>query len=75
MRQRIRSFRGIALVVCLLVVSVGLSAQTPAKRPISYDAYDGWRTIQGTKISRDGVVARLRARSRRTATANSSSGT
>ena len=53
--MRIRSFRGLALVVCLLVVSVGLSAQTPAKRPISYDAYDGWKTIQGTKISRDGA--------------------
>ena len=53
--MRIRSFPGLALVVCLLVVSVGLSAQTPAKRPISYDAYDGWKTIQGTKISRDGT--------------------
>ncbi len=53
--MRNRSFPGLALVVCLLVVSVGLSAQTPAKRPISYDAYDGWKTIQGTKISRDGT--------------------
>jgi dienelactone hydrolase len=34
---------------------VGLSAQTPAKRPISYDAFDGWRAIQGTKVSRDGT--------------------
>ena len=53
--MRIRSFRGLALVICLFVVSVGLSAQTPAKRSISYDAYDGWRTIQGTKISREGT--------------------
>jgi dienelactone hydrolase len=34
---------------------VGLSAQTSAKRPISYDAYDGWKSIQGTKLSRDGA--------------------
>jgi dipeptidyl aminopeptidase/acylaminoacyl peptidase len=25
------------------------------KRPISYDAYDAWRSIQGTRISRDGT--------------------
>ncbi len=25
-----------------------------AKKPISYDCYDGWRSIQGTRISRDG---------------------
>jgi dienelactone hydrolase len=53
--MRIRWFRGFAFIVCLIVLSAGLSAQTPAKRPISYDAYDGWRSIQGTKISRDGA--------------------
>ncbi len=32
-----------------------LAAQSSAaKKPISYDAYDGWRSIQGTRISRDG---------------------
>ena len=51
MRLRIRSTRWLVLTVCLLIVSVGLSAQTPTKRPITYDAYDGWRTIQGTKCS------------------------
>ena len=25
-----------------------------AKKPLSYDAYDGWRSIQGTQLSRDG---------------------
>ena len=25
-----------------------------AKKPISYDAYDGWRSIQGVQLSRDG---------------------
>ena len=67
--MRIRSSYSLALLVCLLIASVGLSAQTPAKRPISYDAYDGWRTIQGTKISRDGAWL-VYALSPRTATAN-----
>ena len=55
MRLRIRSSRWLVVAVCLVIVSVGLSAQTPASRPLSYDAYDGWKTIQGTKISRDGT--------------------
>ena len=55
MRVRHRSVRLVVLATALLVFTAGLSAQTPAKRPISYDAYDGWKTIQGTKISRDGT--------------------
>ncbi|NTU51840.1 MAG: hypothetical protein HGA94_05315, partial [Candidatus Aminicenantes bacterium] len=55
MRLPSRSSCWLILVLALLLVSVGLTAQSPAKRPISYDAYDGWRTIQGTKISRDGT--------------------
>ena len=75
MRLRIRSSRWLLLAVCLLIVSVGLSAQTPAKRPISYDAYDGWRTIQGTKISRDGawLVYTLAAAGRRRRTGRAQS--
>jgi dienelactone hydrolase len=53
--MRIRSVRSLVVVACLLVLSGALFAQTPAKRPISYDVYDGWKTIQGTKISRDGT--------------------
>jgi len=55
MRQRIRSMRKVVLVVCLLVAAVGLSAQTPAKRPVPYDAYNDWKSIQGTRISRNGT--------------------
>jgi dienelactone hydrolase len=54
MRLRNRSVRLFVLAAALLVFTAGLPAQTPAKRPISYDAYDGWKTIQGTKISRGG---------------------
>ena len=31
-----------------------VSAQGPVKRPLSYDVYDSWRSIQGTELSRDG---------------------
>ena len=31
-----------------------LSAQAPVKRPLSYDTYDYWRSISGTRLSRDG---------------------
>ncbi|MCX6549799.1 MAG: prolyl oligopeptidase family serine peptidase [Acidobacteria bacterium] len=55
MRHRLHSMRGLVLVVCVLVTAVGLSAQPPAKRPVPYDAYDSWKSIQGTKISRDGT--------------------
>ena len=30
------------------------AGQAPAKKPITYDAYNGWRSIQGTQLSRDG---------------------
>jgi dipeptidyl aminopeptidase/acylaminoacyl peptidase len=29
-------------------------AAAPVKKPLSYDAYDYWRSIQGTTVSRDG---------------------
>ncbi len=48
-------FIGLALV---LVSSSPprLAAQQPSsKKPITHDVYDGWKSIQGTKLSRDGV--------------------
>jgi hypothetical protein len=29
--------------------------QAPRKKPITHDVYDAWKSIQGTKISRDGA--------------------
>jgi dipeptidyl aminopeptidase/acylaminoacyl peptidase len=55
MRHRIQSARSLALAACFLLAAIGLSAQSPAKRPVPYDAYDSWKSIQGTKISRDGT--------------------
>ena len=40
-----------AIVLALLPVH----ALAQQKRPISYDAYDTWRSIQGTQVSRDGT--------------------
>lgn len=43
-----------AVVITVFVAPLG--AQQPAvKKPITHDVYDGWKSIQGTKVSRDGV--------------------
>jgi hypothetical protein len=51
-----------ALLAILAFVVLGgpqppaLHAQAaPAKRPITHDVYDAWQSIQGTKLSADGV--------------------
>ena len=45
-------------VLFVLVLALALAAPgghaAAAKKPLSYDAYDGWRSIQGTQLSRDG---------------------
>jgi dipeptidyl aminopeptidase/acylaminoacyl peptidase len=46
------------VAVCAIVAFAwmpqGIGAQAPTKRPLSYDAYDYWRSIQGTRLSDDG---------------------
>ncbi len=42
----------VALILPLAFAADGAIATT--KKPVSYDAYNGWRSIQGTEISRDG---------------------
>src|SRR4051812_30788844 len=32
-----------------------VDAQSPVKKPITHDVYDSWKSIQGTKLSGDGV--------------------
>jgi hypothetical protein len=56
---RLRAALGPQALACaaLLIASwsgCSVTAQTPAKRPLSYDAYDYCRSIQGTALSRDG---------------------
>ena len=46
------------LLVAIVFVAQGLSpayAQTSIKKPITHDVYDSWKSIQGTKLSGDGV--------------------
>jgi dienelactone hydrolase len=55
MKHRFLNFRSlflISFVALTLTAAAGLALA--AKRPLSYDAYDGWRSIQGTELSRDG---------------------
>src|SRR5437016_4925701 len=43
-------------VTCVAQGFSPASAQTaPAKKPITHDVYDSWKSIQGTKLSNDGV--------------------
>ena len=46
------------LLVALVFVAQGFSpayAQRSIKKPITHDVYDSWKSIQGTKLSADGV--------------------
>lgn len=43
----------VLLAIVLPLVSAAGTAPA-AKKPVGYDAYNGWRSIQGTRISRDG---------------------
>src|SRR2546423_5492880 len=51
----------VAVACAVMFVAQGFSpalvyAQAaPIKKPITHDVYDSWKSIQGTKLSRDGV--------------------
>jgi dipeptidyl aminopeptidase/acylaminoacyl peptidase len=45
----------IALAAVMLTWTAPAAMQTGAKRPITHDVYDSWRTIQDTTLSRDGT--------------------
>src|SRR5260370_25902867 len=57
MRNRLRSARwvAIALVVCLSGARISAGQTSTHKKPVTHDVYDSWKSIQGTKLSRDGV--------------------
>jgi len=45
----------ITVLVFIWPLQPAFNQTAPAKKPISYDVYDGWRSIQGTQLSRDGT--------------------
>jgi dipeptidyl aminopeptidase/acylaminoacyl peptidase len=42
-------------IVCPVIALTLATIVRAGQKPISYDAYDEWRSIQGTQISRDGM--------------------
>src|SRR5689334_8508501 len=54
MQPRLRSCRAIAIALVLCLAPYTASAQA-AKKPITHDVYDSWKSIQGTKVSADGT--------------------
>ncbi len=56
MLRRRRSLRGIAITLFVCALPLASAAQpAAAKKPITHDVYDSWKSIQGTKLSPDGV--------------------
>ena len=56
MRQRLqRRSLGCGMVFGLVLAALSIDVTGQAgKRPLTYDVYDAWKTIQGTTVSRDG---------------------
>ncbi|MEW5982639.1 MAG: prolyl oligopeptidase family serine peptidase [Acidobacteriota bacterium] len=54
MRQPTHTARWLVVLAAVIAVGAWLDAQ-PAKRPLSYDVYNGWKSIQGTRVSKDGA--------------------
>jgi dipeptidyl aminopeptidase/acylaminoacyl peptidase len=56
MRTSPRRRTSVTLAGALLALQWSLTAQTPgpAKRPLTYDVVDSWKSIQGTRLSDDG---------------------
>jgi len=59
MRLRLSSSRWVAIALFVTLTGAAPGAQprqaAAHKRPITHDVYDNWKSIQGTKLSRDGT--------------------
>ena len=54
-RKTLKSLsRTFVLLAVVLPLASAAGSAAAAKKPLSYDAYNGWRSIQGTQLSRDG---------------------
>ena len=55
MTRRLTRIPSVLIVaLCALVLAGSAGHGLAAKKPLSYDAYDGWRSIQSAQLSRDG---------------------
>jgi dipeptidyl aminopeptidase/acylaminoacyl peptidase len=55
MKRTFPSSRSVVLAVVLILALAASGGHAQGtKKPVGYDAYDGWRSIQGTQLSRDG---------------------
>src|SRR6266542_1426413 len=57
MRLPRRSRLAVTLALMLWVgyATAAIAQSAPHKKPSTHDVYDGWKSIQGTKLSSDGV--------------------
>ena len=54
-RKTLKSLsRTFVLLAVVLTLASAAGSAAAAKKPLSYDAYNGWRSIQGNQLSRDG---------------------
>jgi dipeptidyl aminopeptidase/acylaminoacyl peptidase len=53
-RPTLKSVLILSLLIMIPALSVSGGSAQAGKKPLSYDAYDGWRSIQGAELSRDG---------------------
>jgi acetyl esterase/lipase len=55
MKRALPSSKSVFIALALILALAASSGHAlGAKKPVNYDAYNGWRSIQGTQISRDG---------------------
>jgi dipeptidyl aminopeptidase/acylaminoacyl peptidase/uncharacterized membrane protein YgcG len=52
--RRALAVASVALFALVWNAMPPVAAQTPAKRPLTYDVYESWRSIGGTRLSDDG---------------------
>jgi len=47
----------LVVIILFILLSMTLPAgqEAAAKKPVTYDIYDSWRSVQGTQLSRDGA--------------------
>jgi dipeptidyl aminopeptidase/acylaminoacyl peptidase len=52
--KRALAVASVALIALVWSAAPPVTAQAPAKRPLTYDVYESWRSIGGTRLSDDG---------------------